>query len=129
MGSIERRVGKLEAHRERSARSLTAEALRLLSHEDLRALEEVVEESVERGEGNFRDLFAATQEHGRRALDALFAAMNAARRGDEPPEDPNGREALDLLMRVNEGDEEAKREYEEQDGYRIWKYCRKENRR
>jgi hypothetical protein len=107
---------------------LTAEALRLLSDEDLQALDRATEEALERGEGCFWNLLATTQEKSRRSLNALLEAIEAVRRGEEPPEDLSDTGALDLLRRVNEGDEEAKREYERQDGYRIWKYYRKEKR-
>jgi len=129
MGSLEGRLGRLEARQERSAQSVTAEALRLLSDEDLRALEETLEEAVERGEGDFSDLYATTQEHSRRALAAYFAAIEAVGRGEELPEDPSDTEALDLSIRADAGDEGAKREYEKRGGYRIWKYYRKEKRR
>ena len=126
---IRARLGRLEAGREdRAKRGLTAEALRLLSDEDLQALEEAAEAALERGEGDFWDLSAITQEKSRRGLEALFEAIEAVRRGEEPPEDPSDTGALDLVRRVNEGDEEAKREYERQDGYRIWKHYRKEKR-
>jgi hypothetical protein len=126
---IRARLGRLESGREdRAQRRLTAEALRLLSDEDLQALDEAMEDALERGGGCFWDLLATTQEQSRRALDALFEAIEAARRGEEPPEDLSDAGALDLLRRVNEGDVEAKREYDRQDGYRIWKYYRKEKR-
>jgi hypothetical protein len=128
MGCMNRRLQRLEANRENRAQSLTAEALRLLSDEDLQALDEETEEALERGGGDFWDLFATTQEKSRRALDALFEELEAVQSGEEPPEDLSDTGVLDLVRDVNEGDEEAKREYDRQDGYRIWKHFRKELR-
>jgi hypothetical protein len=125
---LDRRLKRLEANRENRAQSLTAEALRLLSDEDLQALDEATEEALERGDGDFWNLFATTKEKSRRALDALFEAIEAVQSGEEPPEDLSDTGALDPLRGVNEGDEEAKREYDRQDGYRIWKHYRKEQR-
>ena len=125
---IKDRLERLESGREDHAQSLPAEALRLLSDEDLQALDEATEEALERGGGCFWNLRATTFEKSRRALDALFEELEAVQSGEEPPEDLSDAGALDLLRRVNEGDEEAKREYERQDGYRIWKYYRKEKR-
>ena len=125
---MNRRLQRLEASRENRAQSLTAEALRLLSDEDLQALDEATEEALERGEGDFWDLFATTQEKSRRALDALFEELEAVQSGEEPPEDLSDAGVLDLMRRVNEEGEEAKREYARQNGYRIWKHYRKKQR-
>jgi len=124
MGSMRRRLAALEKGRKAAAPDLSGEALRFLSDEDLDALEEVIETGVEVGE------------RGRRAMEAYFEALEAARRGEEParpagtptgtPTPPDGVEdALDLLERAQAGDEEALRECAGRSAYRIWKHYRK----
>jgi len=124
MGSMRRRLAALEKGRKAAAPDLSGEALRFLSDEDLDALEEVIETGVEVGE------------RGRRAMEAYFEALEAARRGEEParpagtptgtPTPPDGVEdALDLLERAQAGDEEALRECAGRNAYRIWKHYRK----
>ena len=136
MGSMRRRLAALEKGRKAEASDLSGEALRLLSDEDLDALEEVIETGVEVGGRNFEDLYAVVGERGRRAMDAWFEALEAARRGEEParptgtptgtPAPPDGVEdALDLLERAQAGDEEALRECAGRNAYRIWKHYRK----
>ncbi len=119
---IHKRLVALEARDERrSGRNVSGEALLLLSDEDLDALYEATDDAIEREEGDFWELYALSQERSRRALGVYFAAMEALRRGGEPPEEPRGTAALDLGDRANEGDEER-------DGYKIWNHCRKEQR-
>ena len=129
MGSIRRRLTALERGNKAEASDLSREALRLLSNEDLDALEEVIETGVEVGERNFEDLYAVVGEGGRRAMEAWYEAYEAARRGEEParpagnPTPPDGVEdVLGLIERAWAGDEEALREWGRRDGYRIWKY-------
>ena len=131
---MRRRLAALEKGRKAAAPDLSGEALRLLSDEDLDALEEVIETGVEVGERNFEDLYAVVGERGRRAMDAWFEALEAARRGEEPVRQagtptgtpPDGVEdALDLLERAQAGDEEAQRECAGRNAYRIWKHYRK----
>ncbi len=129
---MRRRLAALEKGRKAEASDLSGEALRLLSDEDLDALEEVIETGVEVGGRNFEDLYAVVGERGRRAMDAWFEALEAARRGEEParpagtPTPPDGVEdALDLLERAQAGDEEALRECAGRNAYRIWKHYRK----
>ena len=136
MGSMRKRLAALEKGGKAAASGLSGEALRLLSDEDLAALEEVIETGVEVGARNFEDLYAVVGERGRRAMDAWFEALEAARRGEEParpagtptgtPTPPDGVEdALDLLERAQAGDEEALRECAGRSAYRIWKHYRK----
>ena len=135
MGSMRRRLRTLEESRAKSGRSLSREALRLLSNEDLEVLEEVTEAAVASGEGSFEDLYAVVGERGRRAMEAYFEALEAVKEGREPKEPPASRappkppegvlETLALLERVEAGDEGARREWGRSDGYRIWKYYKK----
>jgi hypothetical protein len=133
---MRKRLAALEKGGKAAASGLSGEALRLLSDEDLAALEEVIETGVEVGARNFEDLYAVVGERGRRAMDAWFEALEAARRGEEParqagtptgtPPPPDGVEdALDLLERAQAGDEEAQRECADRNAYRIWKHYRK----
>lgn len=132
MESIGRRLAKLEQVRDRDAGSLSREALRHLTDDDLQTLEEVLETEVEDGRGDFWDLYEVVGERGRRALDAYFEAYEAASRGEEPssasrsPPAPDGVEdVLDLMERAETGDEEARRKVAGRDGYRIWKHHKK----
>ena len=111
MGSLERRLSALEDRRDQQARDgdgLSREALSRLSDEDLDALEEVIEDALERGmeTATFENLYAVASEKSRRALDAYLEAFEAAREGRErePPGHPP--EALP----------------EEKNAYRIWQY-------
>ncbi len=61
-------------------------------------------------------------ERSRRALDALLDAYGAVRRGEEPRTSPTDKDYVNLHERIAAGDEEAWREYESRNGYRIWKY-------
>lgn len=124
MGGLERRLERLEAAERGHATVLPREVLRRLSDEDLDALEEALEAGQEGGEASFEDLYAAVKERSRRALDAYFETYEALSRGEEPParDPPGGRDCIDLHERIAAGDEEARREYEGRNGYRIWKY-------
>ncbi len=120
MGSIERRLRALEEGRKGAASGLSREALKHLSDEDLDALEDALEAGIEAGMATFEELYAAASERSRRALEAYTQALEAVRRGEEPPSHdppqspPPGLEYLE--------DEEARAEWEKRDGYRIWKY-------
>lgn len=124
MGSLERRLRALEAGRQGQATSLSREALRHLSDEDLDVLEDMLEAGQGTGVATFEDLYAVVGERGRRALDALLTVHEALSRGEEPParDPPGGRDYIDLHERIAAGDEEACREYQSRNGYRIWKY-------
>ncbi|MDP9485316.1 MAG: hypothetical protein M3Q49_05910 [Actinomycetota bacterium] len=104
---VRRRLERLEAGTRGGRASLTPERLSRLSDADLDALEAATEAYVERGEGEFEDLFAVAGEQSRRALADYFEAIGASRGGTEEPteeaEEPHGL-----------------------DGYRIWKHHRKE---
>ena len=107
MGSLERRLGRLEAERRRGEAQLLGEALRYLSDEDLDALEDTLETGQEDGTATFEGLYRVVGERSRRALENLFDALEAVGEGREPPSNP-------------EAGEEGTRSI--RNGYRIWKY-------
>jgi U3 small nucleolar ribonucleoprotein component len=72
MGSLERRLGRLEAESQRGGAELSREALRYISDEDLDALEDAVEAGQEDGTATFEDLYSVVTEQGRRALENLL---------------------------------------------------------
>ena len=128
MGSLGRRLERLEAARRVDASRLSAETLRRLSDEDLDALADTLEDGQGDGSATFEDLYRAVSERGRRAMDAYFETYEALSRGEEPPaRDPPGEAAdvLDRHRRMSEGDEAARREYEARNGYRVWKNYKK----
>jgi hypothetical protein len=106
VGSLERRLARLEAGRQRGEAELSREALTYLSDEDLDALEDVLEAGQEDGSATFEDLHSVVTERGRRALENLLECIEALREGREPPSCP-------------EAGEEGTRS---RNGYRIWKY-------
>jgi hypothetical protein len=106
VGSLERRLGRLEADRQRGEAELSREALRHLSNEDLEALEDVLEDGQEDGRATFEDLYSVVTERGRRALENLLECIEALREGREPPSHP----------------EAGKEARQGRNGYRIWKY-------
>jgi hypothetical protein len=107
MGSLERRLRRLEAERKREEAQLSREALTHLSDEDLYALEGVLEAGQEDGSATFEDLYRVTSEQSRRALDAYVECIEALREGREPNDS-------------TEPGEEGMRPI--RNGYRIWKY-------
>ena len=133
MGGLDRRLRALEAGRTKDGRALSAEALRFLSDEELEGLLETLEADIETGEAWFEDLYAASSERSRRALDAYYEAIEAAKRGEELPSwgtasrsPPDGTEdVLELMRRAEAGDEEARREVAGRSGYEIWKHYKK----
>ena len=139
--SLRRRLEKLEASESSAGGrgdplALSREALRLLSDEELEALEEALD-SDQGGDGSFEELYAVVGERSRRALDAYTDAIEAVRSGRVPPvgnlarSQPGQDNALGLVRRIqaSPGDEEARREWDRRDGYRIWKHRPKERRR
>ena len=106
MGSLERRLARLEAGRQRGEAELSREALTYLSDEDLDALEDALEAGQEDGSATFEDLNSVVTERGRRALENLLECIEALSEGREPPSHP-------------EAGEEAR---QGRNGYRIWKY-------
>jgi DNA-binding FadR family transcriptional regulator len=124
VGSLERRLARLEDGRRRGDAELSQEALTHLSDEELDALESVLEEALEAGEVTFEYFYRVTSESNRRALDAYFDALEALTKGEEPQaaRASPGRDMVALLERIETGDEEALEEWRSRDGYRIWKY-------
>ena len=82
MGSLERRLARLEADRRRGNAELSREALRRLSDEDLDALEDALEAGQEDGSATFEELYRAATERSRRALGAYLDALEAIERGE-----------------------------------------------
>ena len=91
MGGLACRVRVLEAGRSKDGRALSAEALRFLSDEELEGLLEVLEADIEMGEAWFEDLYAASSERSRRALDAYYETIEAARSPGMCPRGPRRR--------------------------------------
>ncbi len=112
MGSLERRLRRLETERKREESALSREALTHLSDSDLYALEDVLEAGQEDGTATFEDLYRVTSEQSRRALDAYLECIEAIREGREPNVSTEG----------ETGEEEMR---QSRNGYRIWKYYRK----
>ena len=109
------RLEKLEGAASASSRAISREALKALSDEELDALEDALEAALASpgGGGSFEDFYLATTERSRRALDAYTLAVEAVRRGEDPP-------AVASEARVPGGQARVRR-----DGYRIWQYYRK----
>jgi hypothetical protein len=107
VGSLERRLRRLETERKREESALSREALTHLSDEDLYALEDVLEAGQEDGTATFEDLYRVTSEQSRRALESYFDCFEAIREGREPnvPTEA-GKESM----------------AQSRNGYRIWKY-------
>ena len=107
MGSLERRLGRLEAERRRGEAQLLGEALRYISDEDLDVLEDALEAGQGDGTATFEDLYSVVTERGRRARENLLECVEAVREGREPPSYPKDGEEGTRSIR---------------NGYRIWKY-------
>lgn len=126
MGSLGRRIQRLEDRQIQETRNLSPEALRRLTDEDLAALEDALEDALAGGArgASFEDLYAAASERSRRALEAYIEALEAVRESSREPsrDPPAGEDDLRRLECLVPGDEEARREYEKRNGYRIWKY-------
>ena len=107
MGSLERRLRRLEAERKREETELSREALTHLSDSDLYALADVLEAGQEDGSASFEDLYRVTSEQSRRALESYFDCFEAIREGREPN------------VPTEAGEESMA---QSRNGYRIWKY-------
>jgi hypothetical protein len=107
VGSVDRRLKRLEAGRKREQAQLGREALSYLSDEDLHALEDALEAGQEDGSATFEDLYRVSSERSRRALESYFECLEAIREGREPN------------VPTEAGEEEMR---QTRNGYRIWKY-------
>jgi hypothetical protein len=107
VGSLERRLRRLEAERKREETELSRETLTHLSDEDLYALEGVLEAGQEDGSATFEDLYRVSNEQSRRALESYFDCFEAIREGREPN------------VPTEAGEESMA---QSRNGYRIWKY-------
>ena len=84
MGSLESRVGVLEAARMSTERQLVREALTYLSDGDLDALEDVLVAREENPSASSEDLYRLVGERGRRAVVALNDVHEDLKEGREP---------------------------------------------
>jgi hypothetical protein len=110
VGSMKRRLERLEEVRKQEEAELSREALGHLSDEDLYALEDALEAGQEDGTATFENLYSVSSERFRRAVDAFLECIEALREGREPPSS------------TEVGEEEMR---QSRNGYRIWKYYRK----
>jgi hypothetical protein len=110
VGSLERRLARLEDARRQEEASLGRKALEHLSTQDLVALEDALEAGQENGTATFEDLHRVVKEQHRRALDAYLECIEALREGREPN------------VSTEVGEEEMR---QSRNAYRIWKYYRK----
>jgi hypothetical protein len=119
--SIHKRLKRLEDASRRSSQSVSAEALKALSDEDLDALEQTLEAALASGEGGFEGFHAAVKERGRRALHAHYEAIEAWRSGERQavPVDEEG-----VSRRLEELAQGA-RAPGYRNAYRVWSYYRK----
>jgi hypothetical protein len=86
MGSLRRRLQRLEAERKGLEPTLTEEEISALSEEDVDALEDSLEQGLEQGTGVFCNLYRATaEERARWAVGALIDTLDAASKGEDPP--------------------------------------------
>ena len=97
MGSLERRLRRLEAERKREETALSREALTHLSDEDLYALEGVLEAGQEDGSATFEDLYRVSSETSRRALDAYFECIEALSTRNDDSKEPQDERAQGRL--------------------------------
>jgi hypothetical protein len=118
--SIHKRLKKLEDASRRSSRSVSAEALKALSDEDLDALEESLETALSSGEGSFEDFYAVITERGRRALHAHCEAIEAWRRGERQAVPVDEEETRRLLEELAQGT----RAPGYRNAYRVWSYSK-----
>ena len=116
--SFHKRLKRLEDASRRSSRSVSVEALRALSDEDLDALEETFETALASGEGSFEDFYAVVTERGRRALEAHCEAIEAWRRGERQAVPVNEDEARRHLEDLAQG----ARAPGYRNAYRLWSY-------
>ena len=116
--SLHKRLKRLEDASRRSSRTVSAEALKALSDEDLDALEQTLETALARGEGSFEDFYAVITERGRRALDAYFEAIEAWRRGEKETVPVDEEEVSRRLEDLAQGT----RAPGYRNAYRIWSY-------
>jgi hypothetical protein len=103
MGSIKRRLARLEAGREISPEPHASEvALRSLSCEDIVAMDEAFDEAHEAagGELTWEALSAASGERARAAFGRWLETMEALERGEEPPEDHRCDERCEAVKRA-----------------------------
>jgi hypothetical protein len=116
--SIHKRLKKLEDASRRSSQSVSAEALKALSDEDLDALEEALEAEFAEGKGSFEDLYMAVTERGRRALHAYFEAIEAWRSGEREATPVDEEEVSRRLEDLAQG----ARAPGYRNAYRVWSY-------
>jgi hypothetical protein len=106
MGSLEKRLGRLEAGSQSVEVGLSREALRHLTDDDLDTLEDVLEAHQESGRATIDDLYRVVTEQERRALENYLECVGAIREGREPN------------VPIEAGEEGRER----RNGFRTWQY-------
>jgi hypothetical protein len=128
VGGLRRRLAALEQgtangrpYRLGDAREPRVQVLQEMSDEELRDLEDLLEAAVECGVEDFWNLYAAASERSRRSLERYTEALEAARnRMGEEEVMPLASDMAKLAPSAEDPDY--------RNGYRIWKYYRKEKR-
>jgi hypothetical protein len=118
MRSLHKRLKSLEDASRRSSRSVSVEALKALSDEDLDALEQTLESALASGEGSFEDFFAVVKERGQRALHAHIEAIEAWQRGERETAPVDEEEVSRRLEDLAQG----ARAPGYRNAYRVWSY-------
>jgi hypothetical protein len=118
MRSLHKRLKSLEDASRRSSRSVSVEALEVLSDEDLDVLEETLETALASVEGSFEDFYAVVKERGRRALHAHIEAIEAWRRGEWQAVPVDEVEVSRRLEELAQGTKAPGY----RNGYRVWSY-------
>jgi hypothetical protein len=116
--SIHKRLKRLEDASRRSSQSVSVEALKALSDEDLDALEETLETALASGKGRFEDFYAVVKERGRRTLHAHCEAIEAWRRGERETVSVDEEEVSRRLEDLAQG----ARAPGYRNAYRVWSY-------
>jgi hypothetical protein len=116
--SIHKRLKRLEDASRRSSQSVSVEALKALSDEDVDALEDTLETALASGEGSFEDFYAVVTERGRRALHAHCEAIEAWRSGERQAVPMDEEEVSRRLEELAQG----ARAPGYRNAYRVWSY-------
>jgi hypothetical protein len=119
--SLHKRLKRLEDASRRSSQSVSVEALKALSDEDLDALEETLETVLASREGSFEGFYAVVTERGRRALHVHCEAIEAWRSGERETMPVDEEEVSRRLEELAQGT----RAPGYRNAYRVWSYYTK----